>query len=70
VGRVRLVSHQVEPGHPVDLGLRLDAERAMKGERERCLEAGASDYLTKPVDGEVLLALLDRRLSGSRVDVE
>jgi CheY-like chemotaxis protein len=32
--------------------------KAMKGDRERCIEAGASDYISKPVDTDQLLALL------------
>jgi CheY-like chemotaxis protein/signal transduction histidine kinase/HAMP domain-containing protein len=32
--------------------------KAMKGDRERCMEAGASDYLAKPVNTEQLLSAL------------
>jgi HAMP domain-containing protein/CheY-like chemotaxis protein/signal transduction histidine kinase len=32
--------------------------KAMKGDREKCIEAGASDYITKPVEPEQLLSLL------------
>ncbi|WP_337996061.1 response regulator [Oleispirillum naphthae] len=32
--------------------------KAMKGDRNKCVEAGASDYLAKPVDTEKLLSLL------------
>ena len=32
--------------------------KAMKGDRERCIEAGASDYIAKPVHTDQLLALL------------
>jgi CheY-like chemotaxis protein len=32
--------------------------KAMKGDREKCIDAGASDYITTPVDTEQLLSLL------------
>ena len=32
--------------------------KAMHGDRDKCLEAGASDYITKPVDAEQFVSLL------------
>ncbi|MDF3031067.1 MAG: sensor histidine kinase [Moraxellaceae bacterium] len=32
--------------------------KAMKGDRDKCLEAGASDYVSKPVDTDQLLSLM------------
>ena len=32
--------------------------KAMKGDRDKCIAAGASDYITKPVDVAQLLSLM------------
>jgi CheY-like chemotaxis protein/HPt (histidine-containing phosphotransfer) domain-containing protein len=40
---------------------------AMAGERERCLDAGCDDYLTKPVDREEFLRMLTRYLGTTPV---
>ncbi len=34
--------------------------KAMKGDREKAIESGASDYVTKPVDPDHLLAVMDQ----------
>ena len=32
--------------------------KAMKGDRQKCIDAGANDYLAKPIDIERLLSIL------------
>jgi PAS domain S-box-containing protein len=40
---------------------------AMRGDRERCLEAGMDDHLAKPLTRRLLFAMLDRQLAEGRI---
>jgi CheY-like chemotaxis protein len=35
---------------------------AMRGDREKCLEAGMNDYLTKPIKRETVFALIEKNI--------
>ena len=40
--------------------------KAMKGDREKAIEAGATDYVTKPVDSQRLLAVVHYWIAEAR----
>jgi CheY-like chemotaxis protein len=41
-----------------DLAIIAVTAKAMKGDRQKCIESGASDYITKPVNVDHLLSLM------------
>ncbi len=51
-----------------DIPLVAVTAKAMKGDRRKCLDAGASDYISKPVDIDLLLALIRVWIDRSQSD--
>ncbi|MFH1921524.1 MAG: CBS domain-containing protein [Planctomycetota bacterium] len=43
---------------------------AMTGDRERCIEAGCDDYMTKPIDRQKFLEMVARYVGGRNPEVE
>ena len=44
--------------------------KAMKGDKEKSLAAGASDYITKPVDNDYLLATMHKWMNPEQTELQ
>ena len=60
-------AHRRLPGRTTRLPIIALTANALKGDRDRCLQAGMDDYLSKPLQPEKLLAIIARFLSDSSV---
>ncbi len=55
-------------GRFADLPIIAVTAKAMKGDRSKCIQAGASDYVSKPVDIDYLISVM--RVSIQRTDAQ
>ena len=57
---------KLSPNHIVAM-----TAHAMQGDREKCLQAGMDDYITKPISTEVITRVIHNRLNtAARLDIE
>jgi CheY-like chemotaxis protein len=58
-------THQIREKGFTDIPIVAMTANAMKGDREKCLEAGMNDYISKPIKREIVFKILEERLYGN-----
>jgi two-component system, cell cycle response regulator DivK len=53
---------EIRSGERKDVPVVAVTAQAMVGDREKCIEAGADEYISKPVDVDLMIKLLNRFL--------